>query len=79
MKLLKRLWAIRLVRNVVNTFWQAFLAVFFLGVPLVLSTVHKGDLQSGEHALIALSVASLAAGLSAIKTTVGAYMEVKST
>lgn len=72
---LKRLWAIPLIRNVVHTFVQAFLAVFFVGVPLVLATEHKGGLQAGEHAIIALLTASVAAGVSAIKTIIIAYVE----
>lgn len=72
-KALKRIWAIPLVRNAINTFWQAFLAVFVVGVPLVLAAENKGGLQAGEHAIIALLSASVAAGFSAAKTIVSAY------
>lgn len=71
---LAKLWSIPLVRNIVHTFYQAFLAVFFVGIPLVLTVEHKGGLQAGEHAIIALLTASAAAGVSAVKTVVIAYV-----
>lgn len=74
-KFLNRLWSVPLVRNVVHTFVQAFLAVFFVGVPLVLSGTHVGGIQAGEHAIVALVTASVAAGVSAAKTVIAAYIQ----
>ena len=62
------LWSNTMFKKAFHTFWQAFLAVFFVGVPLVVATLKTGGLQTGEHALIALLTAAVAAGLSALKT-----------
>lgn len=74
---IQKLWSIPLVRNVVHTFWQAFLATALVGVPAVLAVVHKGDVDAGERATLGLLVAAVAAGFSAVKTTVSAAYQVR--
>ena len=67
-ELLTRLWGNLMVRRTVHTFWQAFAAVFFVGVPLVVAALKAHGVAAGETALISLATASLAAGLSALRT-----------
>lgn len=51
-----------------HTFWQAFIAVFLLGITPVVSDVLKtGTLDGAKVALLALVVSAAAAGLSALK------------
>ncbi len=51
-----------------HTFWQSFTAVFLLGIFGVLSTVLSSHtLSDATSALVALVIASVAAGLSALK------------
>lgn len=70
------LWSIPLVSRAVHTFWQAFLAVFALGVTGVLSVaLQTHSVPATEDALIALLVAAIAAGLSALKTMIIAYAQ----
>lgn len=70
------LWAIPLVSRAVHTFWQAFLAVFALGATGVLSVaLQTHSVPATEDATIALLVAAIAAGLSALKTFAVAYVE----
>jgi len=56
------------VMRVLHTFWQAFLAVFLIGITGILSTVLvTHSLSDSKSALIALIIASIAAGFSALK------------
>lgn len=51
-----------------HTFWQAFLAVFVLGLtPVIRDVLSTGTLSGSKSALLALVVAAVAAGLSALK------------
>lgn len=63
-----RIWSNVMVRRTVHTFWQAFIAVFLVGVPLVVSATRTHGVGEGEKALISLGTASLAAGLAAVRT-----------
>lgn len=54
--------------RVFHTFWQAFLAVFLLGITNILSAVlSTHNLSDAKSALIALVVAGVASGLAALK------------
>lgn len=55
------------VMRVVHTFWQGFLAVFVLGVPLVEHAFRVGGLATGEKALVSLGSAAGMAGLVAVR------------
>lgn len=68
-----RLWSLPIVRRTVHTFWQAFLAVFIVGVPLVAAKLHVHDVSGAERALVSLLTASTAAGLATIKTAYQNY------
>lgn len=51
-----------------HTFWQAFIAVFLLGITPVISDVLKtGSISGSQTALLALVISALAGGLSALK------------
>lgn len=51
-----------------HTFWQAFLAVFILGLlPVVSDVLNTRSISGAKAALLALVVAAAAAGLSALK------------
>lgn len=61
-----------------HTFWQSFVAVFALGILSVTSDVlQTGTMSGAKDALLALVVASLAAGLSALKNIVVKPVEAK--
>lgn len=61
-----------------HTFWQAFVAVFLLGIFSVISDVLSTNSISGaKTALLALVVAALAAGLSALKNAYVKPVEAK--
>lgn len=61
-----------------HTFWQAFIAVFILGLTPVVSDVLKtGSLSGAKSALLALVVAAVAAGLSGLKNIVVKPQEAK--
>lgn len=54
--------------RVFHTFWQAFVAVFILGItPVVSDVLNTHSLSGAKTALLALVVAAAAAGLSALK------------
>lgn len=65
-------WNVPLVSRALHTFWQSFLAVFTLGITGVLSA---HSVPTIEDAAMALIVASVAAGLSAVKTMAIAYVQ----
>lgn len=67
-KLWQRIKSSPIVVKAFHTFWQAFLATFVLGVPLVVYVLHAKGLGEAERAAISLAGASLAAALSATKT-----------
>lgn len=56
-----------LLTRAMHTFWQTYLAVFFLGLTDVVGAFQK-DVGAGKAALAALIVGAAAAGLSAAKT-----------
>lgn len=61
------------VRRVAHTFWEAFLAVFLAGAFQVISKLlSMHSFSDAKSALLALVVAALAAGFSAIKGLVTA-------
>jgi hypothetical protein len=61
-----------------HTFWQSFLAVFLLGIFSVISDVlSTGSFSGAKSALLALVVASAAAGLSALKNAYVRPVEAK--
>lgn len=61
-----------------HTFWQAFLATFILGLlPVVSDILNHVPISGSEAALIALVVASLAAGFSAVKNILVKPVEAK--
>lgn len=73
---LEAIWRIPLVSRAVHTYWQAFLAVFMLGITGVLATAMKShSVPLTEDATLALIVASIAAGLSAVKTVIVGYVQ----
>lgn len=51
-----------------HSFWQSFVVVFFGGLWNVLSAFQGGGLSGGKAAVVALVLAAVAAGLSALKT-----------
>ena len=66
--LVRKLWANVMVRRVVHTFWQAYLAVFVLGVQAVVHYNGNFSVSVDHKALIALVIAAGAAGLAALRT-----------
>lgn len=66
--LVLRLWSNVLVRRTVHTFWQAFLSVLVLGMPVIISTFHLHGIAETEQAVLALLIAAGAAGLAALRT-----------
>jgi hypothetical protein len=52
------------------TFVQTFVSVFFVGVPAVVTALQAQGVTSAKQALISLVTASVAAGLSALKSFV---------
>lgn len=75
--LVRRLWSNVLVRRTVHTFWQAFLSVFLLGMPVIVNTFHLHGVAETEQALLALLIASGAAGLAALRTGVSNVLQVR--
>lgn len=53
-----------------HTFWQAFVPVFLGGVMNVAHVYGQGGVSGAKSALIALIVAAVAAGLSAVKNVI---------
>lgn len=69
---------IALLVRAFHTFWQAFLAVFVLGLTPVISDVLKtGSVSGSEAAVLALVVAALSAGFSALKNVYAKPVEAK--
>ena len=67
-----------IVVRAAHTFWQAFVAVFLLGIFGILSTVlSTHNLSDATSALIALVIAAVAAGLSALKNAYVKPVEAK--
>ena len=75
--LLVKIWSLTIVKRTVHTFWQAFLAVFVVGIPLVTSATSTGGIKAGEKAIISLLTAAVAAGLAALKAAVINYRNSK--
>jgi ABC-type dipeptide/oligopeptide/nickel transport system permease subunit len=72
---LKGIWANDNVRRVVHTFWQAFIAVFLTGIMGIISGYFQTkNISVAEMALLSLTIAAFAAGLSAIKGIVVGYL-----
>lgn len=72
---LKAIWRTPTVSKAAHTFWQAFLAVFMLGVPMVVHALNQHQIAVAKGLLISLVTASLAAGLSAAKTAFVSWRE----
>jgi hypothetical protein len=58
------------VMRVVHTFWQTFLAVFLIGLPVILSALKAHGVSEAEKALLSLVSASAAAGFAAVKALI---------
>lgn len=50
------------------TFLQAFLGVFLLGLPVIINHYHVEGINGSKAAVASLATASLAAGISAVKS-----------
>ena len=59
-----------LVKRAAWTFVQAFVSVFFVGVPTVVAILQAQGLDAAQAAFVSLLTASVAAAFSAIKTFV---------
>jgi hypothetical protein len=57
-----------ILSKALHTFYQAFIAVFVVGFTAVLNSVLNGDIETAKIAILSLLSASLAAGISALKT-----------
>lgn len=74
---LKSLW-LKLpdsVRRMVHTFYQAFLAVFLIGISPVMSAVLNHNYADAKVALFALIAAAAAAAFSAVKGMIISYLQ----
>lgn len=56
------------ISRALHTFWQSFSSAFITGLIAILTNVFNGQLNMIWTSLIALFIASLASGLSALKT-----------
>lgn len=56
-----------LLKRAFHTFWQTFVVVFGAGL-LDVFQAFQNDVHAGKAALVALVLAAVAAGLSALKT-----------
>jgi hypothetical protein len=65
--LVKKISQSDLARRAAHTFFQAFVATFVAGIPLVIQATDKG-VPAGQAALISLATGAVAAGLSALKS-----------
>jgi hypothetical protein len=57
-----------ILSKALHTFYQAFIGVFVVGFTAVLNSVLNGDIETAKIAILSLLSASLAAGISALKT-----------
>jgi hypothetical protein len=64
-----------ILAKALHTFWQAFVAVFIVGLTPIVTLVTNGNIKEGFYALLALVIASGAAGLSAIKSYIKKLIE----
>lgn len=58
------------VKRVVHTFWQTFLAVFLIGLPVIVAVLKAHGVSEAEKALLSLVTASAAAAFAAVKSIV---------
>lgn len=58
------------IMRVFHTFWQSLLAVFLVGVLPIFDSLKTGHYTDARTAGIALVVAAVAAGISAVKNAV---------
>lgn len=63
-------WSMPIVSRAVHTFWQAFLAVFIVGISPIMPMVLGHSYGDAKTAVLSLIGAAVAAGLSAAKTVV---------
>lgn len=66
------------LEKALQTFWQAFVAVFLVGLLPVVDMLFDGQFKEAGLTIIAVAIASIAAGLSAIKTSIKNYIKSKS-
>jgi len=57
-----------ILSKALHTFYQAFIAVFIVGLTPVLTSTLNGDIETAKLAILSLLSASLASGISALKT-----------
>lgn len=76
-QLVRRLWSNIMVRRAVHTFWQAFLSVFLLGMPVIVSTFNLHGIAETQSAVLALLIASGAAGLAALRTGIANILKAR--
>jgi len=57
-----------ILSKALHTFYQAFIGVFIIGLTPILTTALNGDIETAKLAMLSLLSASLAAGISALKT-----------
>lgn len=61
-----------------HTFWQAFVAVFVLGLtPVISDVLNTKSISGSKTAVLALVVSAVAAGLSALKNAYVRPVEAK--
>ena len=56
------------MKRALHTFWQGFVVVFLAGIYNVADILGKQGWSAGKTALVALVIAAVMAGLSALKT-----------
>lgn len=57
-----------IVSKALHTFYQAFIAVFVVGLTPAVTSAMNGNIDQAKLAIVSLLSASLASGISALKT-----------
>lgn len=58
------------LERALQTFWQAFIAVFLVGILPVIDLIFAGDFDATKTTLYSLIIASVSSALSALKTLI---------